>query len=144
MVNLASNYLNAGNEAKRWGTAHESIVPYQAFQTKDNRWITVGAGNNTQFQELCESLKLPELKSNPKYSTTSNRVEHRDELLQIIQDKFQTKTIVEWLDVFQNCKFPYGPVNNMENAFADPQVHIIIQDIHLFLKIQIVSCTNLY
>lgn len=44
LVNLASNYLNAGWEAQRWGTAHESIVPYQAFPTKDNRWITIGAG----------------------------------------------------------------------------------------------------
>lgn len=44
LVNLASNYLNAGIEAKRWGTAHENIVPYQAFETKNNVWLTIGAG----------------------------------------------------------------------------------------------------
>lgn len=45
LVNLSSNYLNAGMEAQRWGTAHQSIVPYQSFQTKDAKWITIGAGN---------------------------------------------------------------------------------------------------
>lgn len=44
LVNLASNYLNAGIEAQRLGTAHESIVPYQSFQTKDERWLTIGTG----------------------------------------------------------------------------------------------------
>lgn len=57
LANIGSNYLNANIEAKRWGTAHESIVPYQSFKTKDG-YITVGAGSNKQFKILCEASVL--------------------------------------------------------------------------------------
>lgn len=53
LVNIGSNYLNAKKEAKRWGTAHESIVPYQSFKTK-NGFITIGAASNKQFKILCQ------------------------------------------------------------------------------------------
>lgn len=53
LANIGANYLNGQREAKRWGTAHESIVPYQSFKTK-NGYITVGAGSNKQFKILCE------------------------------------------------------------------------------------------
>lgn len=58
MINLASNYLNAGQEARPWGTEHESIVPYQAFETSDGRHYVVGAGNDAAFKEvlICNSL----------------------------------------------------------------------------------------
>lgn len=47
LTHLASNYLNAGINATKWGTAHESIVPYQSFKTKGGDWITIGTGKNT-------------------------------------------------------------------------------------------------
>lgn len=52
LVNLGSNYLNAGVEAKPWGTEHESIVPYQAFKTKDGRYYVIGCANNASFSEV--------------------------------------------------------------------------------------------
>ncbi|KAI4466171.1 succinate--hydroxymethylglutarate coa-transferase [Holotrichia oblita] len=51
LINIGSNYLNAGKEAKRWGTAHESVVPYEAFPTKDG-YFTIGTGSDKQFRDL--------------------------------------------------------------------------------------------
>ncbi|XP_022237764.1 succinate--hydroxymethylglutarate CoA-transferase-like isoform X3 [Limulus polyphemus] len=80
LANLGSNYLNAGKEAIRWGTAHESIVPYQAFQTSDG-YITVGAGSDEQFQIFCKCLGLQHLLTDSRYKTNRNRVANRQALL---------------------------------------------------------------
>ncbi|XP_033757070.1 succinate--hydroxymethylglutarate CoA-transferase-like [Pecten maximus] len=121
LVNLGSNYLNAGQEAQRYGTAHQSIVPYQAFQTKDS-YIMVGGCNNQQFTSLCQMLDLDHLSNDPKFISNQKRVENRDELLGILSDKFLSKTTEDWLAVFEGSGLPYGPINNMEKVFSDPQV----------------------
>ncbi|KAK1875402.1 Succinate--hydroxymethylglutarate CoA-transferase [Dissostichus eleginoides] len=68
LTHIASNFLNAGQEAKRWGTAHQSIVPYQGFSTRDGH-IVVAAGNNTQFIRVCEVLQLKELAEDPNFKS---------------------------------------------------------------------------
>ncbi|ODN01639.1 Succinate--hydroxymethylglutarate CoA-transferase [Orchesella cincta] len=122
LVNLASNFLNAGMEAQRWGTAHESIVPYQAFPTQDEKWITIGAGSNDLFAELCDAILRPDLKGDERYKSNSSRVQHRKELIREISSIIKSKPCDEWLQIFQKCRFPYGPVNDLEMTFKDPQV----------------------
>ncbi|CAL8074588.1 unnamed protein product [Orchesella dallaii] len=134
LVNLASNYLNTGMAAQRWGTAHESIVPYQAFETKDGRWITIGAGSNDLFAELCDAILRPDLKGDERYKTNSSRVQHRKELIHEISSIIKSKSCDEWLQSFKNCRFPYGPVNDIENVFKDPQV------VHNKLVVDFGSC----
>ncbi|XP_060063602.1 succinate--hydroxymethylglutarate CoA-transferase-like [Ylistrum balloti] len=121
LVNLGSNYLNAGQEAQRYGTAHQSIVPYQAFQTA-NSYIMVGGCNNQQFTALCQMMELDHLSSDVKFINNQSRVENREELLEILSDRFLSKTTDEWLAVFEGSGLPYGPINNMEKVFSDPQV----------------------
>nr|SVE70411.1 EOG090X05UC [Daphnia similis]SVE71035.1 EOG090X05UC [Daphnia similis]SVE72298.1 EOG090X05UC [Daphnia similis] len=121
LVNLGSNYLMAGQEAKRWGTAHESIVPYQAFVTSDG-YITIGGTNNRQFSELCSRIKRSQLSSDPKYVTNALRVEHRRELVEELGKTLSTKTNAEWLELFRGAHFSYGPINSLSEVFADPQV----------------------
>ncbi|OWF55056.1 CaiB/baiF CoA-transferase family protein C7orf10 [Mizuhopecten yessoensis] len=121
LVNLGSNYLNAGQEARRYGTAHQSIVPYQAFQTRDS-YIMVGGCNNQQFSSLCQMLELDHLSDDVKFVSNESRVNNREELLAMLSDKFLSKTTEEWLVVFDGSGLPYGPINNMENVFSDPQV----------------------
>ncbi|KAH7703298.1 caiB/baiF CoA-transferase protein [Aphelenchoides avenae] len=65
LANIASNYLNAGVEGRRWSSEHGSIVPYQAFRTKDGRHYVVGAGDGNAFRELCRLLELRELADSP-------------------------------------------------------------------------------
>ncbi|XP_076270721.1 succinyl-CoA:glutarate CoA-transferase [Rhynchophorus ferrugineus] len=124
LINIGSNYLNAGKEATRWGTAHESIVPYQAFPTKDG-YYTIGTGSDKQFVELCAKLKLNSLTENPKFVNNKNRVQNRVELIDIISNAMKNKTNEEWNSIFSNCSFPNGPVNNLKNAFNDPHVQHI-------------------
>ncbi|XP_045136774.1 succinate--hydroxymethylglutarate CoA-transferase-like isoform X2 [Portunus trituberculatus] len=121
MVNLASNYLNGGREACRWGTAHESIVPYQAFPTADGH-ITIAAGSNDQFSALCRVLGLPKLQTDERYSTNAQRVEHRESLLATLTAAFRKHSTEEWLAVLEGCPFPYAPINSLSQVFSDPQV----------------------
>ncbi|GBM42896.1 Succinate--hydroxymethylglutarate CoA-transferase [Araneus ventricosus] len=121
LVNISSNYLNGKKEAKRWGTAHESIVPYQAFKTKDG-YITVGAASNKQFKILCEILKVQHFLADPKYLSNKDRVQNRKVLISELTNIFSKKTTQQWLNMLEGSGIPYGPVNNMEQVFNDPQV----------------------
>lgn len=67
-------YLIGGMEAQRWGTAHASIVPYQAFKTKD-AYLVVSGANDGQFATVCKVVGLPDLPSNPKFNSNKHRVE---------------------------------------------------------------------
>jgi succinate--hydroxymethylglutarate CoA-transferase len=79
LANIGSNYLIGGQEAKRWGTRHGSIVPYQSFETKDGH-IVVGAGNDRQYQKFCTALKRLDL-LDERFSSNELRVRRRDELV---------------------------------------------------------------
>ncbi|XP_074431701.1 succinyl-CoA:glutarate CoA-transferase isoform X3 [Larus michahellis] len=121
LTHVAANYLNFKIEAKRWGTAHGSIVPYQAFKTKDG-YIVVGAGNDQQFVTVCKILNLPEVSKDSRYKTNTLRVQNRKELIDILSMRFSEKATIEWLQLFEGSGVPYGPINNMQQVFSDPQV----------------------
>ncbi|XP_063014357.1 succinate--hydroxymethylglutarate CoA-transferase isoform X2 [Melospiza melodia melodia] len=120
LTHVAANYLNCKIEAKRWGTAHGSIVPYQAFKTKDG-YIVVGAGNDHQFVTVCKILNLPEVSKDSRYKTNTLRVQNRKELIDILSTRFSEKATMEWLQLFEGSGVPYGPINNMQQVFSDPQ-----------------------
>lgn len=80
------------------------------------------AGSNDLYAELCDAIERPDLKLDDRFSTNSLRVKHRKLLIEKISAVIQSKTNDEWMNVFKSCRFPYGPVNNIENVFKDPQV----------------------
>ncbi|XP_060949820.1 succinate--hydroxymethylglutarate CoA-transferase [Limanda limanda] len=121
LSHIAANYLNSGKEARRWGTAHESIVPYQAFETKDGH-IVVAAGNDKQFVQVCEVLELIELNKDQKYKTNKLRVQNRKELLHTLSQRFLQKNTADWLRSFEGSGVPVGPINSIQEVFSDPQV----------------------
>ncbi|KAM6202351.1 succinyl-CoA:glutarate CoA-transferase [Rhynchocyon petersi] len=121
LTQVAANYLIGQKEAQRWGTAHGSIVPYQAFKTKDG-YLVVGAGNNQQFATVCKILNLPELIDDSKYKTNHLRVQNRKELIKILSARFAEKITSKWLTLFEDSGIPYGPINNMKSVFEEPQV----------------------
>lgn len=121
LINVASNYLNAGKEAKRMGTAHGSIVPYQAFKTKSG-YFTIGAGSDDQFKALCKFLKIDELAENTKFITNKDRVNNREELINILSEILATKSNNDWMEVFNDAPFPVGPVNSMKEVFNDAHI----------------------
>ncbi|XP_014475292.1 PREDICTED: succinate--hydroxymethylglutarate CoA-transferase [Dinoponera quadriceps] len=121
LINIASNYLNGGKDATRLGSEHESIVPYEAFPTRDG-YMTVGAGSDLQFVDLVKRLQLPELADDEKFQDNTARVEHRTELLRILRGTFEKKTNQEWSAVLEGATFPYGAVNSIREVFDDPHV----------------------
>lgn len=122
LSHVASSYLNANMEAHRWGTAHPTIVPYQAFKTKDDLFLTIGGGNNKQFKVLCDTISLSSLPDDPKFMHNENRLANRDELIDILATRISKKTRDEWLHLLEGSGIPYGPINNMEQVFSNPQV----------------------
>ncbi|KAF9013386.1 CAIB/BAIF family enzyme [Cyathus striatus] len=121
LANIASNYLIAGQEASRHGTAHPSIVPYQVFPCKDG-FLMIGAGNNKQFRLLAEKvLNQPSLADDPKFSTNEARVKHRAELVGIISDTLLKENRNHWLERFTGLGVPFGPINNIKQTFEHPQ-----------------------
>lgn len=121
LANIASNWLVAGKEAVRWGTAHESIVPYQVFPTKDFP-IAIAAANNKLWASFCGALGKPEWAEDPRFETNPKRVENRDVLLPLIIEVLAQKGVDEWMELLVAAAVPAGPVNNMERLFSDPQV----------------------
>ena len=120
LANVGLSWLNLGIEAKRWGTQHPSVVPYDAFQAKDGYFVG-GALNDKQFNKLVNILGKPELAKDPRFSTNSERVKHREECTSAVAELFGAKTIAEWMEAFEGSGMPYGGVNTLERVFNHPQ-----------------------
>ncbi|MHC4121827.1 MAG: CaiB/BaiF CoA transferase family protein, partial [Planctomycetota bacterium] len=129
LANIASNYLVAGQEAKRWGTAHESIAPYQVFKTKDHP-LAIAAANQKLWENFARALDRDEWLQDPRFTTNPLRVKNRSNLIPLIAKRMLEKTCDEWMEILVKAAVPCGPVNNMERLFADPQV------IHRDMKVQ--------
>ncbi|OSD07309.1 CAIB/BAIF family enzyme [Trametes coccinea BRFM310] len=122
LANIASNYLIAGQEGSRHGTSHPSIVPYQVFPCKDG-FIMIGAGNDKQFKLFAEKiLERPDLPSDPKFSTNKARVANRQELVSLITETLQKQGRDHWIEKLTGLGVPFGPINNIAQTFAHPQV----------------------
>ncbi|KAI0670874.1 CAIB/BAIF family enzyme [Trametes maxima] len=122
LANIASNYLIAGQEGGRHGTAHPSIVPYQVFPCKDG-FIMIGAGNDKQFKLFAEKiLERPDLPSDPKFSNNKARVANRQALVSLITETLQKEGRDHWIEKLTGLGVPFGPINNIRQTFAHPQV----------------------
>ncbi|MFH2000247.1 MAG: CoA transferase, partial [Planctomycetota bacterium] len=121
LANIASNYLIDGREARRWGTAHESIVPYQVFNTQDHP-LAVAAANQKLWENFARALDRAEWLEDPRFASNPKRVEHRDALIPLVAETLAKKTCDQWMEILVAASVPCGPVNNMERLFSDPQI----------------------
>ncbi len=120
LVNVASNHLVSGAPAKRYGNAHANIVPYQAFRARD-KYMSIAVGTDRQFRDLCRIVGDESLADDPRFATNSARVEHRQELIEILQDAFQTRDADEWLEECRAAIIPSGAIRSIEEVFEAPQ-----------------------
>ncbi|KAH8114579.1 CAIB/BAIF family enzyme [Phellopilus nigrolimitatus] len=121
LANIASNYLIAGKEASRHGTAHPTIVPYEVFECKDG-FLMIGAGNNKQFGLLAEKiLGNPEIANDTRFNTNASRVANREIIKKIITEVLMTQDREYWLRKFKGLGIPFGPINNIQQTFEHPQ-----------------------
>lgn len=121
LVNRASNYLVSGAEPGRYGNGHPNICPYDAVRASD-RWFNLTVGNDVQFRRLCTVIGADELADDPRFITNPDRVQHREELLELLAPHFLEKTAQEWLDLFRRERIACAPVNTIPEAIKDPQV----------------------
>ncbi|HUS78032.1 MAG TPA: CaiB/BaiF CoA-transferase family protein [Patescibacteria group bacterium] len=122
MTYMAGNYFATGTPPPKYGSAHPSIVPYQAFVAGDGKGILIAAGNDRLWGMLCDGMGLSELKDDPRYATADDRVENRDTLIPLLQGVFERRPRDEWLVALRGLGFPCAPVYTLDEIFSDPQV----------------------
>lgn len=120
-ANQAMNYLTTGEAPNRLGNAHPNLVPYQVFDCADG-WIIIAVGNDGQFARFCEVLNRAELSSDPDYATNPARVTNRDTLTPILTGLTREWAKADLLAACEQAGVPAGPINDMAEVFADPQV----------------------
>ena len=121
LANQAMNYLTTGVAPRRLGNAHPNIVPYQDFPTADGNFILT-VGNDGQFRKFAEVAGQPQWAEDPRFLTNNLRVAHRAELIPLIRQATVFKTTAEWVAALERAGVPCGPINDLAQVFADPQV----------------------
>jgi len=121
LANQALNYLVSGVVPKRQGNSHPNIVPYQVFPVADGH-IIIATGNDSQYQKLCTVLCEPELARKPEYSDNIGRLAHRNELVAHLSTLTKRMKSTELLSKLEAVGVPAGPINDLDQVFADPQV----------------------
>lgn len=131
LANVNMNWLIGNEVPPRLGNAHPNIVPYQVFKTAGDSHFILACGNDKQFRAVCEVVGLPVLAADERYATNPQRVRHRAELVPQLADAFLARTRDEWLKLLDAAGVPCGPINTVDEAFADPQIKHRKMEIHL-------------
>jgi formyl-CoA transferase len=121
LANQAAGFLNTGKVPMRQGNSHPSLVPYQSLATADGAML-LAVGNDGQFTRFCEAAANPQWAQDARFVTNTLRVEHRDALIPLIEAVTQTKTTAQWVALLEHKAVPCGPINRIDEAFADAQV----------------------
>ena len=120
MGNTAQAYLLTGQVSPPAGSGHPQIVPYQAFQTADG-WVVIAVGNDAQFRRLCAAVGAPHLLADERFASNDARVANRAELVAELARLLHGAATATWLARLEEHGVPAGPVNDIADAFADPQ-----------------------
>ena len=121
LANMASNYHTSGKPPARWGNAHANIVPYQTFACADGH-IIVATGNDGQYRKFVDAGGCGELASDPRFATNPLRVQNRAALVPLLEQMVKRRTKGEWIASLEAVGVPCGPINDIGEVFANPQV----------------------
>jgi len=116
-----TNYFATGTPPRRIGNLHPNIVPYQPFRTADGE-VIVACGNDNLYRKLCEAAGCAEFAADPRFATNGKRVENRVELTRLLQEVFAKRSTREWVEVLETAGVPNGPINDVAQVYAEPQV----------------------
>ena len=122
MAVMDMNYLVSGVPPGRVGNAHQNIVPYQVFACADGHMI-LAVGNDGQFAKFCAIAQRPEWATDPRFAKNVDRVRNREVLVPMVADVMRTRSQRAWLDALEPAAVPCGPINRLDQVFADPQLH---------------------
>jgi formyl-CoA transferase/CoA:oxalate CoA-transferase len=118
---LAGGYFASGEVPPRYGSAHPSIVPYQALRTADGH-LMVAVGNDTLWQRFAPLVGLPELVDDPRFISNPQRVANRTALIPLIEDALAARGSAAWAEELSRVGIPAGAINAVDAALAHPQV----------------------
>ncbi|MGO4723449.1 MULTISPECIES: CaiB/BaiF CoA transferase family protein [unclassified Inquilinus] len=121
LSNAGQYYLTSGVPTPRYGNGHPTIVPYQAFRASDE-YLILAVGNDSQFAKFCDAAGRPDLAADPRFATNQSRVRNRDVLVPIVAGLIAEKSRGHWLETLERRQVPCGPINTIDQVFADPQV----------------------
>jgi crotonobetainyl-CoA:carnitine CoA-transferase CaiB-like acyl-CoA transferase len=121
LANVGLHYLTSGEVPKRLGNEHPNIVPYSVVTCADGFFI-LAVGNDSQFEKFCSFAGVPDWAKDPRFATNPARVQNRVVLYEMINKLTATQPQHYWIDGLEALSVPCGPVNNVDQVFADPQV----------------------
>ncbi len=120
-ANQGMNYLTTGTAPQRIGNAHQNLTPYQVFDCADG-WIIIATGNDAQYRRLCGLLDVPDMADAPEFLTNANRIANREEMTRRLTEATMKREKAELLAACEAEGVPAGPINDLAEVFADPQV----------------------
>lgn len=121
LSNAGQYYLTSGKVTPRMGNAHPTIVPYEAFSAQDG-YVILAVGNDRQFRDFCVFAKRADLADDARFTLNKNRVRNRAVLVPILRDIIASHPRAYWIENLEKLGVPCGPVNDLAQVFADPQV----------------------
>lgn len=121
LANQAAGFLNTGRVPQRQGNTHPSLAPYQTFDTADGSML-LAIGNDGQFARFCDAADQRQWAQDARFASNSLRVQNREALIALMQPVTRTRSTAQWVALLEDKAVPCGPINDMAQAFADPQV----------------------
>lgn len=121
MTYQAGAYFATGENPKRLGSAHPSLVPYQSFAARDG-YVNVAVGSEAIWSRFAAAIGAPHLADDPRFRTNADRVRHRQALIALLEPIFAGRSMAEWAAAFESAGVPAGPIYQMSDLFSDPQV----------------------
>ena len=121
LANQNLNFMTSGEAPGRAGNAHQNVVPYQVFKAADG-YLIVAVGNDSQFRAYCQIIGKPELATDPRYQTNSQRIQNRDTLIPLLEEIMLERERDQWIAAFEKAGVPGGPIQTIDQVFAHPQV----------------------
>jgi CoA:oxalate CoA-transferase len=121
LENAIARYQATGEVPGPIGARHPSITPFGAFEARDGA-LVIAAGNDALFEKLCDSIDRPEWVSQPEFATNPERTAHEPALREALEEALAAHDVAHWLDVLERAGVPCGPINDVAQVLADPQI----------------------
>ena len=122
LINQGVAYLVSGEVPGRLGNGHPTIVPYETFPASDRSFILAVRQFDSQFRKFCIVAGASDLAEDPRFAKNADRVRNRKELVPIIRRLTIERSANEWIEILEREGVPCGPVNDLAQVFADPQI----------------------
>ncbi|MDA1128634.1 MAG: CaiB/BaiF CoA-transferase family protein [Chloroflexi bacterium] len=117
----ATGFMGTGVEPKRMGSGHPSLVPYQSFTSSNGQFI-IGCANQGLWERMCHAIGRPGMVDDPRFTTNTDRVEHRAECVGELNALFAQNTTDHWVELIVEAGVPCGPINTVADVVSNPQV----------------------